>query len=146
MITIITNLEKLKVKKMTFKLSVASQERLKGVHPKLLEIIDLALKISKVDFGIPREGGFRTEAQQKVLYDKKLSMCDGTIYISEHQTGRAFDVYAYVDGKASWSGYDLARVATAILQASSQLGYHVEWGGNWERFVDMPHFQLGSEE
>ena len=100
------------------------------------------MKISVIDFGIPGDGGLRTAERQKQLFDKKVSKCDGTINKSYHQTGKAFDVYAYVDGKASWDRYHLTQVAAAILQAAAMLGYQLRWGGLFKSFVDMPHFEI----
>ena len=127
---------------MTFKLSSTSKERLIGVDDRIPEMLDLALTITKVDFGIPGSGGLRTTEQQNKLYQDGLSKCDGYTDKSYHQTGKAFDVYAYVDGKATWDSLYLTQVAAAILQAAAQLGYPLEWGGNWENFVDLPHFQI----
>ena len=125
-----------------FKLSSRSKDRLQGVDSRIIEIIDLALTISKVDFGIPGDGGLRTKERQLQLFIKNVSKCDGVNNLSHHQSGKAFDIYAYVDSKASWNSYDLLQVATAILQAASMLKYSVEWGGHFKNFVDMPHFQL----
>lgn len=126
-----------------FELSSRSKERLSGVDTRLIKIIDLALTISLIDFGIPEYGGYRTSEQQKALFDKKLSKCDGINNKSNHQLSMAFDVYAYVDGKASWDRYHLTQVAAAILQAASMLGYSLSWGGLWKGdFTDMPHFEV----
>lgn len=127
---------------MTFKLSARSQERLKGVDNRIFNIIEVALTITHVDFGIPEYGGLRTAADQRNIFKTGASKCDGIENKSEHQTGLAFDVYAYVDGKASWDRYHLTQVAAAILQASALLGYPLAWGGNWKSWQDMPHFQL----
>ena len=127
---------------MTFKLSNKSKERLKGVDYRLIKVIDLALAISAVDFGIPEFGGFRTTEQQAHLFEMKKSKCDGKKDKSLHQLAMAFDVYAYVDGAASWDKYHLTQVAVAILQAAGLLGYQLHWGGLWKSFVDMPHFEL----
>ena len=127
---------------MMFKLSAKSKERLEGVNPRIIEIVDLALTITHIDFGIPGDGGIRTAERQLELYEKGVSKCDGYNAKSYHQTGRAFDVYAYVDGKASWNRGHLTSVATAILQAASELGYKLEWGGHWRTWQDYPHFQL----
>ena len=125
-----------------FKLSKTSKERLQGVDPRIIEIIDLALTITKIDFGIPEFGGIRTAEEQKRLFDRGMSTkCDGYENKSYHQTGKAFDIYAYVDG-ASWDRNYLTQVAAAILQAASMLKYSLEWGGHWKGFVDLPHFQL----
>jgi len=125
-----------------FKLSSKSKERLNGVDSRIVEIVDLALDVTTIDFGIPGDGGLRTPERQKELFDSGASKCDGYKNKSYHQTGLAFDVYAYVDGMASWDQLHLAKVATAILQAAGILGYKLQWGGNFKNFCDMPHFQL----
>lgn len=142
---IILNLDNLRMNKMTFKLSKTSTNNLSGVDYRIIKILELALTISVIDFGIPKHGGYRTKITQKKLFDKGLSKCDGVKIKSKHQLSMAFDVFAYVDGKASWDRYHLTQVATAILQASSILGYSLEWGGLWKKFTDMPHFELKQE-
>ena len=127
---------------MSFKFSDASINRLNTVDDRLQEIAHLALSISKVDFGIPSNGGLRTAEVQNKLYHGGKSQLDGYKDISRHQSGKALDVYAFVNGKASWERGHLAMVACAMLQASSHLGYKLEWGGHWRNFVDMPHFEL----
>lgn len=124
-----------------FQFSKTSLERRAEVDPRLLEISDLALILTTVDFGIPRFGGLRTEEDQQYLHKSGASACDGIIIKSKHQSGLALDVYAYAGGKASWAMSDLAMVAAAMMQAASQLGYKLEWGGLWKN-LDAPHFQL----
>ena len=126
----------------TFKFSEKSFERMEGVDPRLKEIAKHAIMISKIDFGIPHDGGLRTAERQAELFADGKSKADGVNNKSRHQSGMALDVYAYVDGKASWETEHLALVATAMLQSASILGYKLEWGGNWRSFVDMPHFQI----
>ena len=41
----------------------------------------------------------RSAEEQKRLYDLKLSKCDGRIIVSQHQLGRAADIYFVKDGK-----------------------------------------------
>jgi peptidoglycan L-alanyl-D-glutamate endopeptidase CwlK len=125
-----------------YQLSKRSTKHLQGVNPLLIDVIKLALTLTKVDFGIPNTGGLRTVEQQQILYRQEKSNCDGIIKKSNHQTGNAFDVFAYVDGKGSWDNDDLNEVATAILAAASQLGVKLAWGGHWKHFVDLPHFEL----
>lgn len=127
--------------KGSFRLSSRSISRLNDTDPRILQIVKRAICLTKVDFGIPRDGGFRTAERQRELFDQKVSRCDGTLKKSYHQTGKAFDVFAYVNGKASWDEDHLAHIATAVLQAAHDLGYSIEWGGLWN-YTDMPHFQL----
>lgn len=125
-----------------FNLSKTSKERRRGVNKKLIEISDLALRISPIDFGIPDYGGIRSKKEQNQLFKDGLSKCDGYDKRSDHQDGKALDVYAYVDGKASWEYVHLSMVAAAMLQAANMLGYKLKWGGLWKNFKDLPHFYL----
>ncbi len=126
----------------SFGFSKSSLKHREGIDTRLIEILDRAIEITVIDFGIPKDGGLRSAERQNELCLEGLSMCDGYVKPSNHQTGNAFDVYAYVDGKASWQSEHLAYVAAAILQASCELGYQLKWGGLWTSFVDMPHFEL----
>ena len=125
-----------------FKLSNNSKQRREGVDPRLIEISDLAIQITVVDFGHPADGGLRSAERQNDMFFMGLSKCDGYKRLSKHQSGKALDVYAYVDGKASWDTEHLAMVAAAFLQSASMLGHKLEWGGLWTSFKDYPHFQL----
>lgn len=124
------------------KFSVSSANTLAGVDNRLRDIAIKALELSKVDFGIPSSGGMRTAEQQNKLYHNGKSQLDGYDKKSYHQTGRALDVYAFVDGKASWDKSHLTTIAAAMLQAANELDHNLEWGGHWVNFVDMPHFQI----
>lgn len=129
---------------MTFKLSETSLKRLEGVDHTLKSVIYRALEISPIDFGIPQYGGLRTAEEQNDLFsqDPPVTRVDGYKKRSRHQDGDAFDIYAYVDGKASWDTNHMTTVAAAILQAASELGVRLEWGGHWPNFKDYPHFQI----
>jgi len=125
-----------------FNFSKKSHERMITADYRLVQIALEAIKISKVDFGIPEFGGRRTDQEQAALYNKGASNCDGIINKSKHQSGLALDVYAYVNGKASWKTEHLTSVAVAMLQSASLLGYKLSWGGFFRSFIDLPHFQL----
>lgn len=125
-----------------WKLSNNSKQRMAGIDERLIDICYRALTISNIDFGIPEHGGLRTTECQRQLHANKKSQCDGAVKKSYHQTGRALDFFAYVNGKASWDEHHLTQVAAAFLQAASELGYRVQWGGHWKGFKDMPHIQL----
>lgn len=136
-----------------FELSEKSKQRRPGIDPRLIEISDLAIQISLVDFGHPRDAGLRTAERQNELFKDKKSKADGYEKLSNHQAaedglGKALDFYAFVDGHASWRPRHLAMVGAAFLQAASMLGYRVKWGGLWRSKNsdlygwDMPHIQL----
>ena len=93
---------------MGFQFSKRSLERMEGVDPRLKEIAKHAITISKIDFGIPADGGLRTAERQAELFADGKSKADGIHNKSRHQSGMALDVYAYVEGKASWETEHLA--------------------------------------
>lgn len=125
-----------------FRFSERSKRRMDGVDLELVAVANRAIQITKIDFGIPEFGGLRTETQQQELFRRGVTQCDGIIQKSKHQSGLALDVYAYVDGKASWEPEHLAMVAAAMLKAANELCVCLEWGGLWSDFVDMPHFEV----
>ncbi len=124
------------------KFSVNSASVLATVSEPLRDIAIRALELSKVDFGIPSNGGLRTAKEQNRLYHYGKSQLDGYQKKSYHQTGNALDVYAFVNGSASYDKEHLALVACAMLQAANELGYSLKWGGHWVNFADMPHFEI----
>ena len=127
---------------MGFKLGKNSINNLAGVDGRLIAIADLAIELTNIDFGVPSTGGLRTESDQAKLFADGVSKADGVNNKSYHQSGKAMDVYAYVDGKASWDKLHLAVIASAMLQASAQLGYKLKWGGLWKSWQDYPHFEI----
>lgn len=50
----------------------------------------------------------------------------------------AFDIAILVDGKLNWD------LASGYWQIAGEVGVSLglEWGGNWKRFREGPHFQL----
>jgi len=125
-----------------FELGKNSVTNMAGIDSRLMDIVEVAIKLSNIDFGIPSSGGLRTTEDQAALFTAGKSKCDGRTNKSYHQTGKAVDVYAYVDGKASWDHLHLTHIAAAMLQASAQLGYELKWGGLWNSWQDMPHFEI----
>jgi peptidoglycan L-alanyl-D-glutamate endopeptidase CwlK len=138
-----------------YKLSNRSISRLDGVHPVLIAIFTEAIKTSPYDYGIPQFGGCRTAEDQNMLYQRGRELpgsivtnVDGYIKKSNHQPkedglGHAVDIYAYVNGKASWNREYLTAIARHIQKvAKEKFDVDLTWGGDWSRFKDMPHFQL----
>jgi len=126
-----------------YKLSAKSLERLKGVNPVLIKIVLEGIKNSPYDFGIPALGGIRTAEEQQALFNKKVSKCDGYIKKSYHQTGKAFDIFVVINGKATWDKRYYTPVARHLQKiAKEKFNTDLTWGGDWTRFVDAPHFEI----
>jgi len=132
-----------------YKLSSRSRSRLDGIDQVLIDIIEEGIKDSPFDFGIPQYGGLRTAEDQNKLYQQGrdlpgsiITQVDGYIKKSYHQTGKAFDIYAYVDGKASWKEEHLTAIAEHLIQVAKEcFDVELTWGGSW-KWRDMPHFQI----
>ena len=130
-------------------LSKTSRERLKGIKPVLIDIIEAAIVTSPIDFGIPQDGGLRTAYRQNEMYAQgrtksgaKITNADGFKKISRHQSGEAFDIYAFVDGKASWDVNHLTTAARHLQAVALTFGVELEYGGDWKKFSDFPHLQI----
>jgi peptidoglycan L-alanyl-D-glutamate endopeptidase CwlK len=136
---------------MSYYFSKRSKAFLDTVHPILQHIFQEAITDSPIDFGI--SSGRRTAEEQNVLYNDKKSTKDGYIKISYHQSGKAVDVYAYVNGKASYDVRHLSVLAGHILGTANTLGYELIWGADWDSdwnidehtLIDMPHFEIHDE-
>ena len=130
-----------------YRLSNRSLRRLEGVDPLLIEINKKSIKTSPYDYGIPMYGGFRTSEEQKEMYaigrTKELHRSPITWTLnSYHMTGKAFDIYAYVNGKASWDLKYLEPIARNIQRVAMDcFNVKIEWGQDlWGK--DGAHFQI----
>lgn len=119
---------------MTYQLGIRSRQRLSGVHPDLVAVVERAIQITEVDFAVLE--GLRSRDRQKELFAKGASKTMN----SRHLTGHAVDLAPW---PIDWD--DLSRfeqVADAMKQASEELDVLVIWGGDWRTFYDGPHFEL----
>ena len=123
-----------------YKLGPRSLMRLKDVHPDLVAVVKRAIQISEVDFTVLE--GLRTIERQMALRDAGASQTMN----SRHLNGHAVDLGAWVDGQVDWSWPLYHKIADAMKAASQELKIPIEWGGDWKRFKDGPHFQLPWEK
>ena len=121
---------------MGFKLSQRSLSKLEGVHPKLVEVVKLAITKSPLDFSISE--GLRTVERQKELVAQKKSQT----MKSRHLVGEAVDICILLDGKANWDFDNYRIVANVFKDCAAELGVKITWGGEWATLKDGPHFQI----
>jgi hypothetical protein len=147
-----------------FTLSKRSHDRLFGVDPRLVAVVNTAIGITKVDFGVTE--GLRTEATQRQYVDAGKSQTMN----SKHLTGEAVDLVAYVNGVVSWELNLYDDIADAMKIAAIEHDLPLRWGAAWnvpdirkwngtmatamnfyidERrrqnrrpFIDAPHFEI----
>ena len=121
---------------MAFVLGKTSLARLEGVHPDLVRVVKRAIALTPVDFRVTE--GLRSIERQRELVKAGASKTMN----SRHLTGHAVDVVALLEGKVRWDWPLYDRIAKAFKAAAKAEGVPLEWGGDWPRFRDGPHFQL----
>ena len=131
-----------------YTLGTRSKQRLSGVHPDLCAVVELAISLSKHDFTVLE--GLRSLERQKVLYKAGAS----STMNSRHLTGHAIDIAPYPTGAdfdsdgviniEDWDEY--YPLADVMKAAAKELKVKLEWGGDWKKFPDGPHFQLSWSE
>lgn len=123
---------------MTFAFSQKSIDKLQGVHPDLLKIVNLAITKSAVDFGITE--GVRSAKQQAIFYHNGAS----ERLVSRHMTGHAVDVLAYLGARGTYKPESLYfEIANAFLAAAKELKIPLEWGGAFGR--DLTKFNSAED-
>jgi peptidoglycan L-alanyl-D-glutamate endopeptidase CwlK len=154
---------------MTFRLSQRSLDRLEGVHPDMTAVVERAIQLSKVDFGVTQ--GVRTLDEQKANVAAGRSQTMRSKHLLQ-QTGfsHAVDVVAYVGSDVSWELNLYDDICDAFKEAAKEVGCSIKWGAAWSEgdirtylgtsedammayvdlrrsqgrrpFIDAPHFEL----
>lgn len=121
---------------MAIKLGPTSEMLLRGVHPDLVKVVRRAAAISNIDFKVLE--GVRSTARQRELVKKGASQTMN----SRHLTGHAVDLGVVVGGTIRWDWPLYYKLADIVKQAAKDVGVPIEWGGDWRKFKDGPHWQL----
>lgn len=142
------------------KLSKRSRNEIDNINYILICVIEEGIVDSPYDFGIPKFGGKRTNEEQDIMYSygrttrqiraKGVRNIEGQpdkrkvtwTLNSYHESGNAFDIYAYVNGKASWDMKYLEPIARHLQKVALEChGIELEWGYDlWKK--DGAHFQI----
>lgn len=129
---------------MAFQLSKSSLSNLDGVHPDLVAVVKRAIEITRIDFGVSeglrmpqRQKQLKAEGKSTTLTSKHLVQADGY--------GHAIDLFALVNGKASWEHKHFRLAIQAMMTAAIELDVQIRAGGLWRDFLDSPHFELNAE-
>ena len=112
------------------------KERLNGVHPDLVRVIEEAIKGSPYDFSITQ--GLRTLEQQQALFNAGKSQT----MRSRHLSGHAVDIAVIDNGTVTWDFDKYKVVADHIKDVAKLNDVPINWGGDWVTFKDGPHFEL----
>ena len=140
-----------------YSLGNTSKKRLSTCHIDLQRIINEAIQISDIDFGVS-EGNRSVELQQQYFNEGK-SKIDGINKKGKHNyvPSMAVDIYPYFENGAKWDNEHLSYLSgiihavSEILLKENKITHRIRWGGNWDMdgiilldqtFDDRPHFEL----
>jgi peptidoglycan L-alanyl-D-glutamate endopeptidase CwlK len=140
-----------------FNFGTGSRNKIASCHADLQLILFTAISISDVDFGVSE--GNRSIELQKKYFDQGKSKIDGVTKKGKHNysPSLAADIYAFVNGRASYDKETLSYLAgllhavAELLFMHGKITHHLRWGGNWDMdgeilldqsFDDRPHIEL----
>ena len=123
-----------------FALSKRSRDRLQGVNPDLVKVVERAIQLTKVDFAVTE--GLRTPERQREMYEKGASQIKegGT-----HVAGRAVDLAAFIGDRISWELRLYDDIADAMKAAAIELNVGLRWGAAWN-VPDIRYWSRSMEE
>ena len=154
---------------MSFRLSQRSLDRLEGVHPDMTAVVERAIQLTDVDFGVTQ--GVRTLEEQKanVAAGRSQTMRSKHL-LQDDGFSHAVDVVAYVGSDVSWELNLYDNICDAFKKAAQEVGCSIKWGAAWSEgdirsypgsaedammayvdlrrsqgrrpFIDAPHFEL----
>ena len=154
---------------MAFKLSTRSKNKLKGVHPDMVAVVERAIELTKVDFGVTY--GVRSLAEQKKLVASGRSQTMKSKHLKQDDGySHAVDVVAYDGSDVVWEINVYDNICDAFKKAAIEKGVAIKWGAAWSEgdirtykgtaeyhmnryidlrrgqgrrpFIDGPHFEL----
>ena len=129
---------------MTFRLSQRSMDRLEGVHPHMTAVVERAIQLTGVDFGVTQ--GVRTLDEQKanVAAGRSQTMASKHL-LQDDGFSHAVDVVAYVGPDVSWELNVYDDICDAFKEAAKEVGCSIKWGAAWSE-GDIRTYQGSAEE
>ena len=116
---------------MAFSLSSRSRGKLEGVHPDMVAVVERAIELTKVDFGVTY--GVRTLEEQKTLYESGRSQTMNSKHLLQDDTSysHAVDVVAYDGSDVVWEINVYDDICDAFKEGAEKHGVAVKWGAAW---------------
>lgn len=121
-----------------FVLGARSKQRLASCHPDLIEVVELAIQLTTVDFAVLET--VRSEARQKRLFQRARSKTLNSRHLpkvprNQPEIGRvshAVDLGAWVNGAVDLDDWSHCfEIANSVKAAAGLLGVPIRWGGCW---------------
>lgn len=153
---------------MTYVLGRRSRERLAGVHPRLVAVVERAITLTEQDFTVFE--GLRSPETQAEYLRRGVTRTRASRHLRQRDGfGHAVDLVPWVSGGPRWEWPLIYPIAAAMRAAAIAEGVAMTWGGVWDRrlgslpdtpaelrkavaayaqrhpgpdFLDGPHYQL----
>ena len=121
---------------MTYRLGPQSRAELKGVHPKLVAVVERAIEITGQDFSV--HDGLRTESEQREYVRRGVSQTMNSMHRYQADGfGHAVDLVPYINDKLRWEWSAIYPIAAAVKFAAAELNVRIRWGGCWEEMSQI---------
>ena len=130
------------------KLNMTSLSRLRGVHPDLARVVlRCADDWKDKDTGFIVTQGVRTLEEQKLLLKKGASRTLWSRHLkAPNGYAHAVDLAVVMKDSVTLHLPMYDRLSKAMKAAAKAEKVPLEWGGDWLKFKDGPHFQLPWKE
>jgi len=116
--------------------SKQSEAKLVTVHPDLQNIMRTVIR----DFDFTVLCGERGEAEQNTAYNTGKSKLRYPLSKHNRKPSDAIDIAPYpIDWNDAGRFHELAG---RVLEVAALFDVPIVWGGQWETFKDLPHFEL----
>lgn len=132
-----------------------TQERIKTAHPRIKDELGALYIIANNKLGkyvrLRFSHVYRSPKEQDILFAKKPKVTNAKGWESIHNYGLAFDIVLLIDKDkngtfetATWDtlkDFDVDGIDDwmEVVKVFKDAGW--EWGGDWKKFPDAPHFQ-----
>ena len=119
-------------------------DRLEGVHPHMTAVVERAIQLTGVDFGVTQ--GVRTLDEQKanVAAGRSQTMASKHL-LQDDGFSHAVDVVAYIGPDVSWELNVYDDICDAFKEAAKEVGCSIKWGAAWSE-GDIRTYQGSAEE
>ena len=119
-------------------------DRLEGVHPHMTAVVERAIQLTGVDFGVTQ--GVRTLDEQKanVAAGRSQTMASKHL-LQDDGFSHAVDVVAYIGSDVSWELNVYDDICDAFKEAAKEVGCSIKWGAAWSE-GDIRTYQGSAEE
>jgi peptidoglycan L-alanyl-D-glutamate endopeptidase CwlK len=124
------------------KLTERDLKKLKEAHPDLNLVLTMAARTTTIPFMVMEVE--RDAAQQRANIKKGVSWTMRSRHLpSKDGLARAADLVPIdAKGKPIWAWPVYYKLAVIIKAAAKQVKIPIEWGGDWKKNKDGPHWQL----